>query len=454
MNKIAICITTHNRYDTFKHTYNEWKRFMPIDSQLFVVDDASDVPVPEADFRFDSNVGIPRAKNKCLELADKFDHIFLTDDDIYPLVNDWWKPYVSSKEPHLMLNWTHYSDGSPVGDCIEVYHDDEIVAQSHSRGCMLYMTSKVVKQVGGFNVEFGKAMTEHVEYSQRIFNAGLTSFKFADVKNSKSLFYSLDWDKHKEFESSLSGEVRRDGCRVNNMLLNNLKYDDSFHPYKETISNRAVITSYFTCGTDTQRNKTWDANREKIMPLVNSVTTLGEKIIILNDCGWNETVGLATWVNVKSYGNPYFWRWYAEYLYLRDSDLDVAWLVDATDVQMLENPFDKMQPSTLYSGDEDGKIRNNQWMTKQTKTSNIRRAFYNTNAQILNCGLVGGSRKMLMALCRDLWEVYTDTNMVYEVEMPIYNYLLLDKPVVHGAPVNTKFKQYEKDTVGIWFAHK
>ena len=61
--RIAISITTHNRYETFKKTYDSIIKFMPSDAVLFVVDDGSDIPVKEATFRFDTSQGIARAKN-------------------------------------------------------------------------------------------------------------------------------------------------------------------------------------------------------------------------------------------------------------------------------------------------------------------------------------------------------------------------------------------------------
>ena len=64
--KIGVAITTHNRYDIFKTTYAEIKRFMPDNGVLVVVDDASSTPVPKATFRFNENVGIARAKKQML----------------------------------------------------------------------------------------------------------------------------------------------------------------------------------------------------------------------------------------------------------------------------------------------------------------------------------------------------------------------------------------------------
>ena len=100
---IGIAITTRNRRDIFQKTYAEIKRFAPSNSVLVVVDDASSVPCPEATFRFEQNVGIARAKNKCFELLYKAgcEHFFLFDDDCYPKCEDWYRPYVESREPHL-----------------------------------------------------------------------------------------------------------------------------------------------------------------------------------------------------------------------------------------------------------------------------------------------------------------------------------------------------------------
>ena len=94
--KIGIGITTHNRYDIFKKSYDEINRFLPSGAVLVVVDDASDTPVKEATFRFNENVGIAKAKNKCFELLydSGCEHFFLFDDDCYPLVEDWYKPYM------------------------------------------------------------------------------------------------------------------------------------------------------------------------------------------------------------------------------------------------------------------------------------------------------------------------------------------------------------------------
>lgn len=259
--KIGIAISHHNRHDILAKTIAEFAKYkMPRGTVVEIIDDASDEPTDMATFRFEQNVGIARTKNKGIELLMQkgCDHLFLFDDDTYPIADNWWVPYIESKQPHLMLNFTHYSDGREVGDCIEVYRDYEIVAQGNPRGCMLYMERKVIDIVGGFNTAFGKAMEEHIEYSQRVFNAKLTTFKFADVVDSEKLIYSTDWDKSQRLQSSISTK-ERNAWRRNRELLEQLKYDASFQPYTEpSKENRAVITTFFTSGIDTQRQKVWD----------------------------------------------------------------------------------------------------------------------------------------------------------------------------------------------------
>lgn len=101
---IGIGVTTRNRPDALATTLKHLRTYLPPAAKLVIVDDASDKPVDDADHRFSENVGIAVAKNKCLELlyAAGCEHIFLFDNDTYPIADEWWKPYVDSPEPHLM----------------------------------------------------------------------------------------------------------------------------------------------------------------------------------------------------------------------------------------------------------------------------------------------------------------------------------------------------------------
>lgn len=78
--------------------------------------------------------------------------------------------------------------------------------------------------------EFGLWGFEHVEYSQRIHNLGLTPKPFMDVKNSMDLFDVLDW--RYAVTSSLTIEERRTSGQKNLKIYEKFMHSAEFVPYK------------------------------------------------------------------------------------------------------------------------------------------------------------------------------------------------------------------------------
>lgn len=228
--KIAICITARNRIDVLMRCIIEHTKYLPKGARLIIVDDASDDPVIFADYRFEQNVGIPKAKNKCLELAEDWgaDHIFLFDSDTWPLQQGWHVPYVQSIEPHLMYQFALPT--KPKSDMQEVYRDNRIVAYNRTRGAMLYVEKIVLDTVGGFDTAYGLGFYEHPDYSNRIHNAGLTTHRAADVVGSGNLLYCLDQDN--KVESSMPGSLRKRNMRDNYMLYKKSITSKAFKAYR------------------------------------------------------------------------------------------------------------------------------------------------------------------------------------------------------------------------------
>src|SRR6478609_8577204 len=104
---ISICITTRNREASFWTVLKQIHMHTKCEYQLIVVDDASESTYFDTSYRFETRVGIPAAKNKCLELA-KYDHIFLFDDDTYPIADGWYLPYINSGKEHLCYSFLPY----------------------------------------------------------------------------------------------------------------------------------------------------------------------------------------------------------------------------------------------------------------------------------------------------------------------------------------------------------
>lgn len=217
--KIAVCITTRNRPDVLGralalHRFNRPNE----DTRLFVVDDNSTVPASESIPFLDGEevyyapkrLGIPRAKNKCLELAMNWgaDRIFLFDDDCWPIDRFWYKAYVNNPEPHLF--YVFVNKGNQTKAFGEIGRDTNrgIRWFNHTRGCMLYFQRRVIERVGGFDPMFGNGGYEHTELSDRIHNAGLTSHAYQDVIGSERLIHSAD--EYNEVESTFTQKERLD----------------------------------------------------------------------------------------------------------------------------------------------------------------------------------------------------------------------------------------------------
>lgn len=201
---VGIGITTRNRSQTLQKTLDQIRKHTPEVFTIVVVDDASDDVHRSALVRFKENVGVARAKNACLSLLSDCDHIFLFDDDTFPIGKDWWKPYVEHPEPHLMYQFK--LPNKPKTDMQELYRDEKTVAYSHTRGAMIYIDRKVLSVVGGFDTKYGLGGFEHPDWTNRIHNAGLTTHRAMDIPNSCELLYCLDQDSR--VESTIPKDIK------------------------------------------------------------------------------------------------------------------------------------------------------------------------------------------------------------------------------------------------------
>lgn len=219
-NKIGIGITVHNRPGMASLSVEQWRQYAPEGSKIVVVDDASEQPFPGSAFRFEENVGIAVAKNKCLELLEDYDHIFLSDDDFYPVSPNWYLPYITST-----LNHACYTFGRKVLSCGVFFTEYEKPC-----GCLLYMRKICLQAVGGFDTDFKGYGYEHVNYSDRIFNAGLNPARYVDVPTSKYHFNSLD--EQGKAKTSISAEIRFETIRTNKLFYDQKFNSSEFKPYK------------------------------------------------------------------------------------------------------------------------------------------------------------------------------------------------------------------------------
>lgn len=459
--KIGIALTTHNRNEIAEETLRQIRLFAPPESKIVLVDDASKKPFKGATYRFNVNVGIATAKNKCLELLDDCDYIFLFDDDCYPKQKDWYLPYINSGINHLSFTFGSLRNGRKNGNNVLMKHKG-IVSYSNPCGCMLFFTSKCLEVVGGFNIDYDTYSYEHVDLSNRIFNAGLTPARFLDVDGSIDLFHSLDYEGN--IPSSVNNKSQY--FAVNKSLYDrNIKSKD-FHPYKEypkIVHKNVILTSYFNYSHDPQRGIKWSGQLNALTPLIDSCIKHKQKLIIFTDCPHPEDskyIKYERTIPSKSH-SPNVYRWIVYQEWMRKNTFDKIWMVDSTDVVLLRDPFKIIKSGKLYCGDEYDMLTDNNWMRvhqeRYLRIDDYRSVIsMHGKERLINCGLVGGCSGVMVGLV-NTWANLHKTHTVglrVSTDMAIFNYVArkyYNDVLVTGEKINTKFKHEEQNNkIAIW----
>jgi len=236
---IGVAISTRNRRDTLLEALKHWTQHLPEGAALVVVDDHSEQPFTSDGvtvIRHEARRGIAATKNSGIAaLMDRgVEHLFLADDDTWPITGDWWRPYVESDEKYFTYCWTHFAkDGAPVPKMKSVYRDSKLVAYQWSMGCLQYVHRDVINTVGGVNPAFGLAFEEHAEWANRIHNAGFTSFIHQDHPDMKGRIYA--GDEHYAVQRSFAMQSRSWKQRLidkNTALRESLKDSTQFVEYR------------------------------------------------------------------------------------------------------------------------------------------------------------------------------------------------------------------------------
>jgi hypothetical protein len=171
---IGVAISTHQRPGVLARALQGWAAAMP------------DVLVVNHDVGGD---GVAATKNRGLAaLMDAgCEHLFLADDDVWPVNAAWAEPYVSDTEPHLMHCW---------GKSRLIADDGHYTTWKHPRGVLLYVERRVVAAVGGMRLDFGRWGGEHVDWSRRIHAAGLTRHRYADLTAARAgIWHAEDYTR-------------------------------------------------------------------------------------------------------------------------------------------------------------------------------------------------------------------------------------------------------------------
>ena len=170
--------------------------------------------------------------------------------------------------------------------------------------------------------------------------------------------------------------------------------------------------------------------------------------------------------------NPNIYRYiiYREFLKQHASKITSLFVTDIADVVMIQNPF--IQPlfianaDKLFCGDEPIKLHN-EWMVNHgthLRNSIAAYASYETTFKdfaLLNCGIIGGNSLQMQIFIEQLAALHEQYNRnnttAYTGDMGAFNYLArtcFNNHFIHGYPVNSIFKAYQKERTDCWFRHK
>lgn len=398
-NKIGIAITTHNRPQVLANSLEQHRKHLPTGAVVFVIDDGSNPPAKVPEWcnliRHDKSRGIVASKNASLEcLMDSgCEHLFLWDDDAYAIADNWHLPYIESPEPHLAYQFLDLAGTNKLKDMAVLYRDDKHIAYTGQRGVMLYYHRSAIEKVGGFDPVYGRGMYEHPDLALRIYNAGLSTWAFADVAGSEKLIHSMD--EYEEVARSIPRPERESLAKAN-VLTYSARRDSGYSgyaPYRQ--QHDVVITSLLTNEPDPQRKVKMAADPALLQAWARSIR--GAKAVVLADELTTAPVG-AELVSVPAVSmSPYFARWLHIYQHLRaHPEYRFVWCTDGTDVEMLREPWAEMEPGKIYVGSEH-KTYAEEWM----KANHHGRAYSEfleqyRDDQLLNAGLLGGSRDDVM----------------------------------------------------------
>lgn len=407
--RIGIAITTHNRPDVLNRAIEQHIKHLPAGALVVVIDDGSKpaavVPDGVQLLRHEISLGIVASKNASLTaLMDAgCEHLFLWDDDAWPIADNWHLPYIASPEPHLAYQFLDLAGTNKLNDLSELYRDDQHVAYTGQRGVMLYYHRSAIEKVGGFDPVYGRGMYEHSDLALRIHNAGLTTWAYGDVVGSEKLIHSLD--EHEAVERSVPRPDRQ-ALVERNVKIHNERRDAGFTGYVEYRQQRdVVITTLLSSQPDPQRGKKMQADPNILQHWASSIA--GAKAVVLADeltaPPFDALLFKVPSVNI----NPYFARWLHIYQHLRDHpEYRFVWCTDGTDVEMLRAPWEEMEAGKVYVGSEP-KTYADTW-AKQNHPERIYQEFIEAhrNDVMLNAGLLGGTRADVMAFAHGIIRLY------------------------------------------------
>ena len=245
-------------------------------------------------------------------------------------------------------------------------------------------------------------------------------------------------------------------------------------------SENIILACHFTGVYDVNRNTTLeDDSYALVQAWAESIQLLNLHGVIFHNSYSEETCQKFSNENITfievEYNpafNPNVFRYfiYRDFLLNFNSSLHSVFVTDVSDVVVVQNPFETFlfqeNRDTLFCGDEP-KTLDNEWMNDHsthfrnqiTGFAEYEQTF--AQSTLLNCGIIGGSLDVMKEFLNELCFIHEHFNVSNETsytgDMGAFNYIArtrFNEGLIHGAPVNTVFKEFERARGDCWFRHK
>jgi hypothetical protein len=204
-----VAISTHRRPNILAAALSHWATLLP------------DVLVVNHD-RTGHGVGATKNAGIAALMDAGCQHLFLADDDVWPVSVGWALHYIDAPSPHLMHCWGKSRYQNTQGP-----H----TIWSWPRGVLLYATREVIDRVGGMRTDFGRVGGEHVEWSRRIHNAGLTEHPFQDAAAARTRVWHCE-DYTRATPTSMPGRYTEKASAARHALLEKFAGSSEFVEYR------------------------------------------------------------------------------------------------------------------------------------------------------------------------------------------------------------------------------
>ncbi len=236
---IAIC--TYNRGNQLGEIIRAVLDTKPPKCKLVICDDGStdDTPYAVAEFREviyirGPNLGVAANKNRALWALQDCNFIAILEDDLMPIASGWFDLYENAAVLTGINHFCRVQD-KEIEESIPEFtewlgkHEVTPIYGPSPRGDLTFITSKVVKTVGGFNADFKGAGYAHAEWSERVAAAGLIPHphKWIDLQESRDkIIQKGDRDGGRWLESK--AEIKKQ-LKANASLLKRLRKNTYTH---------------------------------------------------------------------------------------------------------------------------------------------------------------------------------------------------------------------------------